>query len=516
MTGRVEGNVAAGAFRPQPLTLAETTLASDLAGAALVSDSELVMRTRQGDCRSFETLYLRHLDAAWRVACTSAASTADAEDAVAEGFTKVFAALPRMVDRDIAFRPYLLACVRNAAVDRHRRTRKLDLRDEVPEYAAAAGDPDEVVLADLERNLVGEALQSLPERWRTILWLTEVEGMTPMEVSAVMGIRPSAVASLAYRAREGLRQAYLQAHVRVEAKAACRYTVERLGPYVHNKLAGRERDKVQAHLDGCATCRQRRDELVDVNASLLGALTPIPLLLASTMQQDWLSVTRPGKGTRKVMPPAKAAKAAQQGTSPTVQRTRTLVIALLLAVSGGVAAQSSGPGGRVGRTLDRVALPKHSSPATPPADGSTAAKEAFPPPVPTPTAMPPSGRATPAAVRRDAPVVEPRHQLVEARSPEPQPAPTVTSPPEQAPPPPPPSPPPAFAAVKISVGEGDSGAVIALSIPSEPAKNPRPDVDVTVGRMPLLGDAPPTDGTGVDTSLAPTTALSSLNGLLSR
>ena len=152
--------------------------ASDLTGATLLSDSELVLRARQGDRRSFGTLYLRHHDAAWRVACAAAGSPTDAEDAVAEGFAKVFAALPRMVDRELAFRPYLLACVRNAAVDRHRRTRKIDLRDEVPEQEAAAADPDEVVLADLERNLVGEALRSLPERWRTVLWLTEVEGMT--------------------------------------------------------------------------------------------------------------------------------------------------------------------------------------------------------------------------------------------------------------------------------------------------------------------------------------------------
>ncbi|MGH9011231.1 MAG: sigma-70 family RNA polymerase sigma factor, partial [Acidimicrobiia bacterium] len=401
MTRRVAGTVAAETLRPQPLPRAEAPL-PDLAGAALVSDSELVMRTRQGDRRSFGTLYLRHLDAAWRVACTSAASAADAEDAVAEGFAKIFASLPRMVDRDLAFRPYLLACVRNAAVDRHRRTRKLDLRDEVPDYAAAAGDPDEVVLADLDRNLVGEALRSLPERWQTVLWLTEVEGMTPLEVSAVIGIRPNAVAALSYRAREGLRQAYLQAHVRVEAKAACRYTVDRLGAYVRNKLAGRERDKVQAHLDGCATCRQRRDELADVNASLLGTLVPIPLLLGSTTQQQWLSDTRVGQGTRTAKPPAKAARAAQRGTSPTVPRTRTLVVALLLAVSGGVALRSSGPGGRVGKTLDPMTIPKHSSPATPPTGQSAPTEEALPPPAPTPTAPPPSRRVTQAPVRLDA------------------------------------------------------------------------------------------------------------------
>src|SRR5581483_6061959 len=237
--------------------------------------------------------------------------------------------------------------------------------------------------------------------------LTEVEGMTPTEVSAVIGIKPNAVAALSYRAREGLREAYLQAHVRAEARADCRYTVDRLGPYVRNELAARERDKVQTHLDGCANCRQRRDELADVNASLLGALVPVPLLLGSRTQQEWLSVAHLGKGTRKAKAPAKAARAAQLGTSQTVQRTMALVVALLLAISGGVAIQRFGPGGRVGKTYDPVAIPKHPAPATPPAVPAPVPTEEAPPaPVTTPAPATPK-KAPKAPVEVAAPVLAP-------------------------------------------------------------------------------------------------------------
>ncbi len=510
--------------------LADTPLASDLTGATLLSDSELVLRARQGDRRSFGTLYLRHHDAAWRVACAAAHSPTDAEDAVAEGFAKVFAALPRMVDRDLAFRPYLLACVRNAAVDRHRRTKKLDLRDEVPERAAAAvGEPDEIVLADLERNLVGEALRSLPERWRTVLWLTEVEGMTPTEVSSVIGIKPNAVAALSYRAREGLREAYLQAHVRAEAKADCRYTVDRLSAYVRNELSDRDRDKVQAHLDGCANCRQRRDELADVNASLLGALVPVPLLLGSRSQQEWLAVAHLGKGTRKAKAPAKAAKTAQMGQSQSVQRTLALVVALLLAISGGVAVKRFGPGGQIGKTFDPVALPKRPTPPAPPAVEAPT-EEALPAPVTTPAPAPRSRRAAEAPVELAAPVLttpepaqaaapppeaapEPAPEPAPAPAPEPQPEP---QPPVEPPPPPPAPEPPPAAAAKASVGEGDSGAVFAMSIPNDPEENPQPDVDVTAGSTPLVGDAPPSEGTGVDITVSPQTALEELGEVQSQ
>jgi hypothetical protein len=46
-----------------------------------------------------------------------------------------------------------------------------------------------------------------------------------------------------------------------------------------------------------------------------------------------------------------------------------------------------------------------------------------------------------------------------------------------------------------------------MSVPNDPAQNPQPDVDVTVGRNPIVGDAPPSDGTDVGVSVAPTTAV---------
>jgi RNA polymerase sigma factor (sigma-70 family) len=307
----------------------------DLSDTALLTDDELVRRAREGDRRSFGTLYLRHRDAAWRVACASVAAQADAEDAVAEGFAKVFAALPRMMGRDIAFRAYLLACVRNAAIDRHRRDRHVDRTAVVPDAPGWQNGPDDAALLDLERNLVGEALQSLPERWRTVLWLTEVEGMTPVEVSGVLGIKPNAVAALSYRAREGLREAYLQAHLRAEAPAECRWTVDRLGPYVRGELADRDRLRVQTHLDDCFDCRRRRDELADVNATLRASLVPVPLMLGAVAQRKWLSVAHLGKGTRAVKTPAKAAKAGQIVNSATVKGAVAGMTAFVLAIGVG-------------------------------------------------------------------------------------------------------------------------------------------------------------------------------------
>ena len=264
--------------------MSDTLSFINLTDTSQVSEEELLDRAREGDRSAFGTLYLRHRDAARKVAGMCASSAADAEDAVAEGFARVFAALPRMAGRQIAFRPYLLTCVRNAATDRLRRERRIDLREQMPETAGSA-QADDMALLGLERNLVGEALQALPARWRTVLWLTEVEGLSPAEVSRRIGIKPNAVAALAYRARKGLREAYLQAHLKAEASEDCRATVSRLGNYVRGDLAEKERQAVQTHLDTCAKCRCRRDELTDVNATLRNAFLPVPLLLAGLQRK---------------------------------------------------------------------------------------------------------------------------------------------------------------------------------------------------------------------------------------
>jgi len=68
-------------------------------------------------------------------------------------------------------------------------------------------------VADLERTIVARAFASLPERWQAVLWHTEIEGARPADMAPLLGLTANSVAALAYRAREGLRQAYLQMHL---------------------------------------------------------------------------------------------------------------------------------------------------------------------------------------------------------------------------------------------------------------------------------------------------------------
>ena len=95
----------------------------------------------------------------------------------------------------------------------------------------------------------------------------------------MMGMRPGAVTSLAHRAREGLRQAYLDQHVvTLTATEGCTWTRRRLSQYVRHDLSARAEQKVVTHLDGCAECSAAYLQVDRINQRLAAWLFPVVLL----------------------------------------------------------------------------------------------------------------------------------------------------------------------------------------------------------------------------------------------
>jgi hypothetical protein len=117
---------------------------------------------------------------------------------------------------------------------------------------------------------------SLPERWQSVLWYTEVEGQRPARLAPILGIDAAAVAALAYRAREGLRQAYLQAHVTMAAES-CRPFARHLGEYVRGGLGSRNSAKLKRHLASCEDCHAAHAELLALNTSTSAVIAPAVL-----------------------------------------------------------------------------------------------------------------------------------------------------------------------------------------------------------------------------------------------
>ncbi|HEY8472427.1 MAG TPA: sigma-70 family RNA polymerase sigma factor [Natronosporangium sp.] len=237
------------------------------------SDPALIAAVRNGDLDAFGPLYLRHVAAARRLARGLARDRSEADDLVAEAFANLLAALRRGSGPTIAFRAYLLTTVRNLFYDRRKHDGRVSVTDDLSNHDPGVPFVD-TALASLERTLVARAFARLPERWQTVLWHTQVEGESPATVAAMLGLTPNGVATLAYRARERLRQNYLREHVTTSPAEACRSIVDRLGAYVRNGLSARDRTVVDGHLADCRRCHVLFLELGDVNAGLRGLVAP--------------------------------------------------------------------------------------------------------------------------------------------------------------------------------------------------------------------------------------------------
>jgi hypothetical protein len=110
-----------------------------------------------------------------------------------------------------------------------------------------------------------------------VLWRVEVDGDRPAVVARYFGLSANATAALARRARQGLRAAYLQAHLAPTGGATgCRAIVDKLGGFTAGQITGAEARRIRAHLLTCASCESLHAELADVCAGLrryAGSLT---------------------------------------------------------------------------------------------------------------------------------------------------------------------------------------------------------------------------------------------------
>ncbi|MDQ7808932.1 sigma-70 family RNA polymerase sigma factor [Amycolatopsis sp. A133] len=266
-----------------------TEVAPAVAGTTDVpSDAALIAAVRGGDIAAYGELYDRHLAAARRVAAAIAADRAEREDLIAEGFTRVLRILRSGDGPDEDFRPYLLTTIRNTMISWRRRDSAVSLVAEVPDVLPGAGS-DEPVGSRMHATVAADAFASLPERWRTVLWRTEIDGEPPARIAEDLGMTPNGVAALAYRAREGLRQAYLDQHVPAARRRNCRNVTGQLARWVRDGISDHKAHRIAAHLDRCPDCRELAAGLRQLNEELPAAVAP--LILGVPIVSQWLSTT---------------------------------------------------------------------------------------------------------------------------------------------------------------------------------------------------------------------------------
>ncbi|WP_299542276.1 sigma-70 family RNA polymerase sigma factor [uncultured Streptomyces sp.] len=262
------------------------------AAAGGLCDADLIRNMRGGDDEAYEELFRRHSAAVHRYARTCCRDAHTADDLTAEVFARTLQAVRGGKGPEEAVRAYLMTAVRHVAAAWSKSARREHLVDDFAVFASQATRSSELsddgtidlgadvaAMHEAEQSMAMQAFRSLPERWQAVLWHTTVEEESPSEVAPLLGLTPNATAVLASRAREGLKQAYLQAHVSqslVEGGDCARYA-DRLGAHARGGLRTRAERGLRKHLEECAKCRVAAGELQQVNAGI-PALLPIAVI----------------------------------------------------------------------------------------------------------------------------------------------------------------------------------------------------------------------------------------------
>ncbi|MFF5766711.1 sigma-70 family RNA polymerase sigma factor [Streptomyces tanashiensis] len=463
------------------------------------SDAELVQLMRDGDGSAYEELFRRHSEAVRRYARTCCRDAHTADDLTAEVFARTLQAVRGGAGPEQAVRAYLMTTVRRVAANWARTQKREHLVEDFAVFAADAARSSEVsdhtasfgagmdlgadvrAMHEAEQSLAMQAFRSLPERWQAVLWHTTVEEESPSEVAPLFGLTANATAVLASRAREGLKQAYLQAHVSQSLTAGgdCARYADRLGAYARGGLRMRAERGLRKHLDECAKCRLAAGELAHVNAGI-PALLPVAVIgwFAAGYSLKAAGVVAGGTAAAAGAGAAAAASGSSGGAASGGAAAEGLgapakagiAAAMAVAAAAGLVWAMAGDPQPVAapRPTQPVVTPLAPEPAPPAKPSPKPAPPAPPvtsePPQPTP---PPPPNPTPSPTPKPTPKPTPPPSPKPTPRPTPKPTPKPTPTPEKpAPKPttPPPAPPSVYRVSELDYGIFGDGTKPEVSL----------------------------------------------------
>ncbi|MEL0627484.1 sigma-70 family RNA polymerase sigma factor [Salinibacterium amurskyense] len=310
-----------------------------VASKLTTSDEQLLAQARTGVQNAFAELWNRHYRSGICVARQY--TSIDADDLVSESFARIYQRVLAGGGPQGAFRPYLYTTIRNLASTWGAASREVQV-DEIADFEDPSTLDDPIAIA-LDHTLTAQAFRELPERWQSVLWYTEVEGMDPHEVAPLMGMSANSVAALSYRAREGLRKAWLQAHINdATASGECQWAMSKFGDHARKSLSDRDDKRIEAHLASCTRCAIVCEEVDEVGSRL--ALVMIPMLLGGVAGGGFLSAFGQGGAASLTAAAAPAMPAAVVASTHVAGATAVTAVggasagAIPVAIAGTVAA----------------------------------------------------------------------------------------------------------------------------------------------------------------------------------
>lgn len=182
-----------------------------------ISDEEVVRRVLDGEKALFEIIMRRYNRRLYRVSRSILGSDTEAEDVMQDAYVRAYIHLDQF-DHRAKFSTWLTKIAVHESLARVRRRRRLvDMEsltdsDEVNTmFASSLPSPAQKVLTETLRMVLETAVDSLPDIYRSVFMLRDVEGISTAETAESLDISEEAVKVRLHRARSMLRrEIYLQ------------------------------------------------------------------------------------------------------------------------------------------------------------------------------------------------------------------------------------------------------------------------------------------------------------------
>ena len=212
-------------------------------GATALPDLLLVERARGKEIRAFETLMRRYNQRLYRIARSIVSEQETAETVVQEAYLLAFSDIERYEPTG-KFGAWLARLAFNQALALRRTVRPGAIAAAAAaDTSSAEGDTSGVSGADghtdapASRQVLEQAIDSLPEVFRTVFVLRAIEGISGIETAACLGINETTVRTRLYRAQRRLRIDWTQ-HAPAERSELFELTSTR-GDHIVSRVLGR-------------------------------------------------------------------------------------------------------------------------------------------------------------------------------------------------------------------------------------------------------------------------------------
>jgi RNA polymerase sigma-70 factor (ECF subfamily) len=182
-----------------------------------ISDEEVVQRIRAGETSLFEVVMRRYNQRLYRVARAILRDDAEAEDVMQQAYVNAYQHLDQFAHRS-TFSTWLTKIAVHEALARARRRGRLDSTEAsygsdgetMDALKSPEADPERQAFAGELRALIESAIEAMPEHYRVVFVMRDVEGLSTAESAECLDITEETTKTRLHRARMLLREALYQ------------------------------------------------------------------------------------------------------------------------------------------------------------------------------------------------------------------------------------------------------------------------------------------------------------------